>query len=226
MIFFRKLPSVNRNFDRESNHMLQLLYLYVSGSAILVSFTNPNKRLPTVKSVLKSLDYRFIVWQIYKFTEPKKGLLLLFTKGCTLNFASCKGLYLIKVGAKLLFYVVIFSILSSESSIDFHDKTLDPLGKNLKYFLYEKYIKWFYNFPKEKCLVPLRILYPFIKSFVSPFVDNSFMLITTLFDSSFNSFPTSTCFVLFELIVLFKSVFYHFCLLNLLLLILQQKSLL
>ena len=61
MIFFRKLPSVNRNFDRESNHMLQLLYLYVSGSAILVSFTNPNKRLPTVKSVLKSLDYRFIV---------------------------------------------------------------------------------------------------------------------------------------------------------------------
>ena len=45
----------------------------------------------------------------------------------------------------------MFSILFSESPIDFYDKTLDVLVKNLKYFLYEKYIK------EEKYLAPLRI---------------------------------------------------------------------
>ena len=39
-----------------------------------------------------------------------------------------------------------------------------------------------------------------IKSFVNPFVD----IASTFFDSSFNSFSISTCFVLFELIVLLK----------------------
>ena len=67
--------------------------------------------------------------------------------------------------------VVISFILSSESPIDFHDKTFDVLVKNLKYFIFEKYIKLFYNVLEEKYLVPLRILCSFIKIF---------------FDSSFN----------------------------------------
>ena len=58
--------------------------------------------------------------------------------------------------------VVIFSILYSESRIDFHDKTLDMLVKNLKKFLHQKYIKLFCNVPEEKYLALLRILYPFI----------------------------------------------------------------
>ena len=65
------------------------------------------------------------------------------------------------------------------------------LVKNLKYFLYEKYIKLFSNVPKEKYLASLRILYPFIKSFANPFVD----IASTFFDNSFNLFSTSTCFV-------------------------------
>ena len=86
------------------------------------------------------------------------------------------------VGAKLLTDVVIFSIFfSSESPID-------VLVKNLKIFLYEKYI------------VPLRTLYPFIKSFLNPFVD----IASTVSDSSFNSFSISAGFVLFELILLLK----------------------
>ena len=93
-----------------------------------------------------------------------------------------------------------FSIPSSESPIVFHDKTLDVLVKNQKHFLYEKYIKRFCNVPKEIYLTPLRILYPFIKSFANPFVD----IVSTLFDSSFNLFSTSTCFILFELILLLK----------------------
>ena len=69
--------------------------------------------------------------------------------------------------------------------------------KNLKCFLYGKYIKLFCNVPEEKYLAPLRISYPFIKSSVNPFVDIS----STFFDSSFS---TSTCLVLFELILLLK----------------------
>ena len=91
-------------------------------------------------------------------------------------------------------------MLFFESPIDFRDKTLDVLVKNRKYFLYEKYIKLFCNVPEEKHLAPSRILYPFIKSFVNPFVDDA----STFSDSSFNSFSTSTCFVLFELILLLK----------------------
>ena len=94
-------------------------------------------------------------------------------------------------------HVVIFSILSYETPIDIHDKALDALVKNL---LYEKYMKWFCNAPEEKFLATLRILYSFIKSFVHPFVG----IPSTYFDSSFNSFSTSTCFISFELILLLK----------------------
>ena len=71
-------------------------------------------------------------------------------------------------------------------------------------------------------LVPLRILYSFVKPFVILFVD----ITSTLFDSSFDSFSTSSCFVFFEVTVLVilsslssKYVFlqnqqYHFYLLN------------
>ena len=44
MTFFPVLPSVNKNSERESNPMSQSLDLYLSGSAFLVSFTNPNKK--------------------------------------------------------------------------------------------------------------------------------------------------------------------------------------
>ena len=72
--------------------------------------------------------------------------------------------------------------------------------KNLKYFSYENYIKRFCNVPEEKYLAPLRILYPFIKSSFNSYVD----IASTFFDSSFVLFSTSTCFVLFELIILLK----------------------
>ena len=96
----------------------------------------------------------------------------------------------------MLSNVVIFSILSSESPTDFHYKTLDVLVKKLKYSFYERYIKWFCNVPGEKYLASLRSLYSFIKYFVC--------IALTLFDSSFNSFSTSSCFVLFQIILLLK----------------------
>ena len=40
--FFSLLPSAHENCERESNSMPQPLYLYLSGSAFLVSFTAPN----------------------------------------------------------------------------------------------------------------------------------------------------------------------------------------
>ena len=57
--------------------------------------------------------------------------------------------------------------------MDFCDKSLDVLMKNLKNFLYDKYIKLFCNVPEEKYLAPLTI---------NPFVD----IASTFFDSSFN----------------------------------------
>ena len=86
---------------------------------------------------------------------------------------------------------------------------------------------------EEKYFAPLRILYLFIKSPVNPFVDIN----STFFDSSFNSFLASACFVLFEVPFLFiflvyhqnlsflRNQQYHFCLLNVLVLMLQQNFL-
>ena len=51
--FFPTLASVNENFERDSNP--KLLHLYIYRSTFLVSFTDPNKQLPNVKSVFKSL---------------------------------------------------------------------------------------------------------------------------------------------------------------------------
>ena len=66
-------------------------------------------------------------------------------------------------------------------------------------------------FLKKNILLQLRILNLLIKSLVSPFVD----IALTFPDSSFSSFSTSTCFVLFEVTFLFeffssssKSVFF------------------
>ena len=43
--------------------------------------------------------------------------------------------------------------------------------------------KLFWNIPEEKYFAPLKILYPFIRSFVKPFVD-----IALTFSDSSNSF--------------------------------------
>ena len=49
-------------------------------------------------------------------------------------------------------------------------------------------------------MTPFRILFLFIKSFVNPFID----IASTVFNSSFNLFQTSTCFVLFDVTFLLK----------------------
>ena len=48
---------------------------------------------------------------------------------------------MIKIRAKLLSDVVIFPVLPFENPVDFHDKFLDVLVKNVKYFLLAKNIK-------------------------------------------------------------------------------------
>ena len=44
---------INENSEWEPNSMQKKLYLYLSGSAFLVSFTDPNKQLANVKSVFE-----------------------------------------------------------------------------------------------------------------------------------------------------------------------------
>ena len=50
------LPSVNENSERESNPMRWPSYLYLSESAYLVSFSDPNKQLLNVISALAFLN--------------------------------------------------------------------------------------------------------------------------------------------------------------------------
>ena len=61
MIFFPMPPSANENSENEN----QILYLYLSGSAFLVSFPDPNKQLFNVKHVLKFLNHEFSGQEIY-----------------------------------------------------------------------------------------------------------------------------------------------------------------
>ena len=67
MIFFPSVPSDHGNCERESNHMPKQLYLYLSGSVFVVSFTARNKQLPSVKSVFKSFGHVSNSYKIYKF---------------------------------------------------------------------------------------------------------------------------------------------------------------
>ena len=82
------LPSVNENFEQESNLMPEPLYLCLSRSAFLVSFTDPNKQLFNVKSLSKFLNYgvsvkKYIDLLLFLGTE-----ILLFIKQCPLKFMS------------------------------------------------------------------------------------------------------------------------------------------
>ena len=77
----------------------------------------------------------------------------------------------------MLHDIVIFSILSSDNAIDFHDKTWNVLVKNQKYFFTKKYVKWFCNVPEEKYPFLLKVLHSFIKSFVNPFIDIDIQLL-------------------------------------------------
>ena len=92
-----------------------------------------------------------------------------------------------KVGAKLLFNLVAFSILSSDIPLDFHEPIRVVPLKYLMYFLAGINAKQFWNIPKEKHFVPLTIQNLFMKFFVNTFFN--------FFVSSFNS-------------CLFKSVFF------------------
>ena len=57
MTFVPMFLSVNKNFEQESRHMSQPLYLYLSESAFLFSFTDPNEQLFNVKYVFKFLNH-------------------------------------------------------------------------------------------------------------------------------------------------------------------------
>ena len=61
MTFFPMLLFLNKNSKRELNHLPGSLYLYLSGSAFLVSFTDPNKQFFNIKSVFKFLNHGFSV---------------------------------------------------------------------------------------------------------------------------------------------------------------------
>ena len=62
------------------------------------------------------------------------GIKILFIKHCSLNFMPGNTWWLTKVGAKLVFNLVIFLTFSSDIPLDFHESTRVVPLKYLMYF--------------------------------------------------------------------------------------------
>ena len=108
-----------------------------------------------------------------------------------------------KVGAKLLSYLVICSIISSDIPLDIHESIWVASLKYFRYLLAGINTNWFWSIPEEKYFAPLRILNLLIKSFVNRFVDIALIF----FDSSFNSFIFEITFLFNFFSLSSKSVF-------------------
>ena len=87
-------------------------------------------------------------------------------------------------------------------SIRFPQINLSCVTKKFKVFFTDVNTIWFCNIPEEKYFLSLRILYLFIRPFVSLFLD----IASTFSDRLFDLFLTSTCFALFEVTFLFKVI--------------------
>ena len=96
-----------------------------------------------------------------------------------------------KIGVELLPDLVIFSILSPDIPLDFHNSIRVVSLKYLMCFLAGINTKQFWNIPKEKYFAPLRILNPFVYIALT-FLKTSFNLF--LFDVTFFSFLSKSVF--------------------------------
>ena len=77
---FSSPPSVHESRESELNRKPWPLYLYLSGSAFLFSFTAPDKQLSSVKSVFKSFNHVANLYEILNqltFYEEKTNCLVL-----------------------------------------------------------------------------------------------------------------------------------------------------
>ena len=90
---------------------------------------------------------------------------------CPLKFMYGYIWWSTKVGAKLLFELVIILLFSSDISLDFNQSVQVVPLKHLMYLLAGINTKWFLNIPEEKYFPPLRIQMLFFKHFVNPFVN-------------------------------------------------------
>ena len=61
------LPSVNKSSERESNPFQLPLYLYLSGSTFVFSFTDPNKQFFNIKFVFKFLNHGLSMLEVNRF---------------------------------------------------------------------------------------------------------------------------------------------------------------
>ena len=75
---FSSPPSVHESRESELNRKPWPLYLYLSGSAFLFSFTAPDKQLSSVKSVFKSFNHVANLYEILNQLFMKKKQTVLF----------------------------------------------------------------------------------------------------------------------------------------------------
>ena len=74
-----------------------------------------------MKTSFKSLNQIFSVWEIYKFITFLKAEILFLNKQFLLDFTTGNGRESVNLGENVLSDVVMFSILSSDIPLDFHE---------------------------------------------------------------------------------------------------------
>ena len=94
------------------------MYLYLSGSEFLVTFTNSNKQLSNVKS--EFFNYGFSMLEIYRCITFL-GIEIVFINQCLSKFMSANIYWSIEVGSKFLSDLVIFWMFSGDTPLDFHE---------------------------------------------------------------------------------------------------------
>ena len=107
--------------------------MFLSGSAFLVSLTDPSKPFFNVKSVFKFFNHGFSIEEIYRFITFLEIEILLFIKQCPLKFMSGNTWWSTKFGAKLLSDLVTFSIFYFDITLNFY-KSIGVVP--LKYLMY------------------------------------------------------------------------------------------
>ena len=143
------------------------MYLYLSRSAFLVSFTDPNKQLPNVKFVYKFLNCAPSLLEIYRFITLLWIQIILFVK-MSIIIHFWQKIMINKILCKSFVWLSYFFNTFFWQSSKFPRFNASSASK-----IFNVFFSHFSNFeiPADNYFVRLRILNLFIKSFVNLFVD-------------------------------------------------------
>ena len=121
-------------------------------STFLVRFTNPNQKLPNIKSVFKFLNQWFRVQEIYRFITFLV-IEILFIKQCTTKLMSGNKWWSTKVAENFLSDLVIFFVFLSDIPLDFQESSQEVPVKYLMYLSVAQILNNFQVFLQKNILL-------------------------------------------------------------------------